>query len=60
MGGFLVKLRRRIFYQKSSKSMDFRSKMASEGQNEHTWRHFAARVGRGMGQPISRNLEKSF
>ena len=60
MGGFLVKPRLWIFYQKSSKFMDFRSKMASEGPNEHTLRHFAARVGRGMGPPISRDLEKLF
>ena len=44
----------------SSKSMDFRSKMASEVPNEHTLPHFAARVGRGMGPPISGDLEKSF
>ena len=40
--------------------MDFRSKMASGGPNEHTLPHFAGRVGRGMGPPISGDLEKSF
>ena len=60
MGGLSVKPHLWIFHPKSSKFMDFRSKMDSEGPNEHTLPHFAARVGRGMGPPISGDLEKSF
>ena len=30
------------------------------GSNEHTLLHFAARVGRGMGPPISGDLETCF
>ena len=59
-GGFSVKPRHWISHRKSSKSMDFGSRMASEGPNEYTLPHFAGRVRCHGGAPSSGDLEKSF
>ena len=59
-GGFWVKPRLWIFHCKSRKSMNLGSKMASEGQNEHTLPHFTGRVGCRGGPPSSGDLGKTF